>query len=73
MVLCNLRKDFFLRMWDFFGKLLGLTVGTPLQRKLAKLAYYLLGCALLLAVIVFGANKFVASHESTLYAISLGK
>ena len=61
------------RTWDFFGKFLGLTEGTPLQRKLAKLAYILLFCAILLAIIVFAVNKFNVTHEVTIYAISLGK
>jgi Na+-exporting ATPase len=46
------------RVYDFVGKFLGLTEGTPLQRKLSKLAYLLFGCAILLAIIVFGVNKF---------------
>lgn len=62
-----------LNTWDAVGKLLGLTVGTPLQRKLSKLAYVLLFCAILLAIIVFGVNKFNVTHEVTIYAISLGK
>lgn len=61
-----------LRTWDAIGKFLGLTEGTPLQRKLAKLAYCLFGCAILLAVIVFAVNKFVMSHEVVIYAIALG-
>jgi P-type Na+/K+ transporter len=62
-----------LNTYDAIGKLLGLTVGTPLQRKLAKLAYCLLFCAVLLAIIVFAANKFHIPHEVAIYAISLGK
>jgi len=62
-----------LRTWDGVGKFLGLTEGTPLQRKLAKLAYILFGCALLLAIIVFGVNKFNVTHEVQIYAISLGE
>lgn len=62
-----------LRTWDAVGKFLGLTEGTPLQRKLAKLAYCLFGCALLLAIIVFAVNKFDVSHEVVIYAIALGK
>ncbi|CUS14038.1 unnamed protein product [Tuber aestivum] len=61
-----------LKTWDAIGKLLGLTVGTPLQRKLAKLAYCLLLCAVVLAIIVFAANKFRIPHEVVIYAISLG-
>ncbi|KAF4628235.1 hypothetical protein G7Y89_g9916 [Cudoniella acicularis] len=46
------------RIYDFVGKFLGLTEGTPLQRKLSKVAYILFGCAILLAIIVFGVNRF---------------
>ncbi|KAH8676233.1 potassium/sodium efflux P-type ATPase [Xylariales sp. PMI_506] len=60
------------RIYDFLGKFLGLTEGTPLQRKLSKLAYILFGCALLLAVIVFGVNRFVVPSEVIIYAISTG-
>ena len=42
----------------FVGKFLGLTEGTPLQRKLSALAYLLFGCAILLAIVVFGVNRF---------------
>jgi len=65
-------KGFFLRLWDSVGKFLGLTEGTPLQIKLSKLAYILFGFALLLAVIVFGANKFNVTNEVAIYAISTG-
>jgi magnesium-transporting ATPase (P-type) len=61
-----------LRVWDGIGKFLGLTVGTPLQRKLSKLAYILFGCALLLAIIVFGVNRFNVTNEVAIYAISTG-
>ncbi|KAK4130080.1 potassium/sodium eff [Trichocladium antarcticum] len=62
------------RTYDFFGKFLGLTEGTPLQIKLAKLAYLLFFCALLLAVVVFGVNKFASPmpQEVVIYAISTG-
>jgi Na+-exporting ATPase len=68
----NPMKGSALRTWDAIGKFLGLTEGTPLQRKLAKLAYCLFGCAIILAVIVFGVNKFNVIHEVQIYAISLG-
>ncbi|KAI9800641.1 MAG: hypothetical protein M1825_003963 [Sarcosagium campestre] len=61
-----------LRTWDSIGKFLGLTVGTPLQKKLSKLAYALLFCALILALIVFGVNKFNVPKEVAIYAISTG-
>ncbi|KAI4252222.1 MAG: hypothetical protein L6R42_008063, partial [Xanthoria sp. 1 TBL-2021] len=63
-------KGVLLRIWDGVGEFLGLTVGTPLQRKLSKLAYILFGCALLLAIIVFGVNKFNVTNEVAIYAIS---
>lgn len=66
-------KGIVLRIWDGIGHFLGLTVGTPLQRKLSKLAYILFGCALLLAIIVFGVNKFHVTNEVAIYAISTGK
>ncbi len=60
------------RVYDFVGKLLGLTEGTPLQRKLSKVAYLLFGCAILLAIIVFGVNRFNVTDEVAIYAISTG-
>ncbi|KAM0450005.1 hypothetical protein ACHAO4_006884 [Trichoderma viride] len=60
------------RIYDFLGKFLGLTVGTPLQRKLSALAYVLFGCAVILAIIVFGVNGFNMRHEVIIYATSLG-
>lgn len=60
------------RIYDVLGKFLGLTEGTPLQRKLAKLAYVLFGMAVLLAMVVFGVNKFKLRNEVIIYATSLG-
>jgi Na+-exporting ATPase len=65
-------KGGFRRVYDFIGKFLGLTEGTPLQRKLSKLAYLLFFSALLLAVIVFAVNKFNVPNEVIIYAISTG-
>ncbi|KIV84966.1 potassium/sodium efflux P-type ATPase, fungal-type [Exophiala sideris] len=61
-----------LRVWDAVGKFLGLTEGTPLQIKLSKLAYILFGCAIVLAIIVFGVNRFNVTNEVAIYAISTG-
>ena len=69
----QLAKGAMLRIWDAFGKFLGLTEGTPLQRKLSKLAYVLFGGSILLAIIVFGANKFNITNEVAIYAISTGR
>ena len=60
------------RTYDVVGKFLGLTEGTPLQRKLSKVAYVLFGCAILLAIIVFGVNRFNVTDEVAIYAISTG-
>jgi len=67
-------KGAFRRTYDFLGKFLGLTEGTPLQIKLSKLAYFLFFCALFLAVIVFSVNKWrlPLDKEIVLYAISTG-
>ncbi|TFB03020.1 Calcium-transporting ATPase 3 [Trichoderma ghanense] len=60
------------RIYDLVGKFLGLTVGTPLQRKLSALAYVLFGCAVGLALVVFGVNRFNLRNEVIIYATSLG-
>ncbi|PTB73758.1 cation transporting ATPase [Trichoderma longibrachiatum ATCC 18648] len=60
------------RIYDVVGKFLGLTVGTPLQRKLSALAYVLFGCAVGLALVVFGVNRFDLRNEVIIYATSLG-
>ncbi|KAF1984191.1 potassium/sodium efflux P-type ATPase [Aulographum hederae CBS 113979] len=65
-------KGLALRTWDAIGKFLGLTEGTPLQIKLSKLAYILFGFAILLAIIVFGVNRFNVTNEVAIYAISTG-
>lgn len=45
------------RVWDWVGEFLGLTVGTPLQRKLSQLFHYIFMFAVVCAVIVLEANK----------------
>ncbi|KAG6014516.1 hypothetical protein E4U43_006446 [Claviceps pusilla] len=60
------------RTYDVLGKFLGLTEGTPLQRKLSALAYVLFGCAVILAMVVFGVNRFDLRNEVIIYATSLG-
>ncbi len=62
----------FRRFFDFLGRFLGLTEGTPLQRKLAALAYYLFGCAILLTMIVFAVHSFNIDNEVVVYSISTG-
>ncbi|KAM3566442.1 hypothetical protein ARSEF4850_000584 [Beauveria asiatica] len=64
----------FKRAWKsatrVLGQFFGLTVGTPLQRKLAKLFLGLLGFAIICAIIVLGANKFNAQTDVILYAVT---
>lgn len=57
---------------DAVGRFLGVNVGTPLQRKLSKLALLLLGTAIICAIIVLGANKFDSSQEVVIYAVATG-
>ncbi|KAK6358721.1 Na+ ATPase [Orbilia blumenaviensis] len=57
---------------DAIGRFLGINVGTPLQRKLSKLAILLFGIAIICAIIVFGANKFRTDKEVIIYAVATG-
>lgn len=57
---------------DAIGRFLGLNVGTPLQKKLSKLAMLLFGIAVVCAIIVLGANKFNARQEVIIYAVATG-
>lgn len=53
----QLVKGLFWRSFDSVAKVLGLTEGTPLQRKLSLVAIFLLLVAILLASIVFAVNR----------------
>ena len=57
---------------DFIGHFLGVNVGTPLQRKLSKLAILLLFIAILCAIIVMAANNFTNDKETIVYAVATG-
>lgn len=57
---------------DAIGGFLGVNVGTPLQRKLAKLALLLFGVAVVCAIIVLAANDFIGSQEVVIYAVATG-
>lgn len=65
-------KGLFVKVWRKFLKgiktILGL-VGTPLQITLSKFALLLFGLAILLAVIVFSANKWQVGGEVLIYGI----
>lgn len=57
---------------DALGRFLGVSVGTPLQRKLSKLALLLLGTAIICAIIVLAANKFSSDQQVVIYAVATG-
>lgn len=57
---------------DAVGRFLGVNVGTPLQRKLSKLALILLGTAIVCAIIVMAANDFKSQKEVIIYAVATG-
>ncbi|KAM5440594.1 P-type ATPase [Microsporum canis] len=61
-----------LTIYDAAGEILGLNVGTPLQKKLSKLALLLLGTAVICAIIVLAANKFSNHQEVIVYAVATG-
>ena len=54
---------------DAIGTFLGTTVGTPLSRKLSKLALILFAIAVVFAIIVMASQKFVVTSEVAIYAI----
>jgi P-type Na+/K+ transporter len=61
-----------LTVWDQAGRFLGLNVGTPLQRKLSRLAIGLFIIAVIFAIIVLAANHFSSSREVIIYAVATG-
>lgn len=54
------------------GRFLGVNVGTPLQKKLSKLALLLFGIAIVCAIIVLGANEFSNNKQVIIYAVATG-
>lgn len=57
---------------DAVGHFLGVNVGTPLQRKLSRLALLLFGIAVVCAIIVLAANNFANDQEVIIYAVATG-
>lgn len=53
------------------GAFLGTTVGTPLHRKLSKLAVLLFCIAVIFAIVVMASEKFDVNREVAIYAISV--
>ncbi|KAE8156878.1 hypothetical protein BDV40DRAFT_305670 [Aspergillus tamarii] len=71
------KKRWYVQAWtltgtDAVGRFLGVNVGTPLQRKLSKLAIILFGVAVLFAIVVMAANLFSDNNEVILYAVGTG-
>ncbi|KAI1816715.1 potassium/sodium efflux P-type ATPase [Poronia punctata] len=61
-----------LTMTDAVGRFLGVNVGTPLQKKLSKLAILLFFIAVVFAIVVLAANKFSSKSEVIIYAVATG-
>lgn len=59
------------KTWDHIGEFLGVTVGTPLQKKMSRLFLSILGIAIICAIIVIGANGFTSRNDVIIYAITL--
>ena len=57
---------------DAIGHFLGVNVGTPLQKKLSRLALLLFGIAVVCAIIVLAANRFSNNQEVIIYAVATG-
>ncbi|PYH87824.1 potassium/sodium eff [Aspergillus ellipticus CBS 707.79] len=71
------KKRWYVEAWtltctDAVGRFLGINVGTPLQRKLSKLALMLFGIAVVFAIIVMGANGMRNEKEVIIYAVATG-
>lgn len=61
-----------LTVTDAIGHFLGVNVGTPLQKKLSRLAVLLFFVAVVCAIIVLGANGFQNRQEVIIYAVATG-
>ncbi|KAL5001381.1 hypothetical protein BDV10DRAFT_199253 [Aspergillus recurvatus] len=71
------KKRWYVQAWlltstDTIGRFLGVNVGTPLQRKLSRLAVALFGVAVVFAVVVMSANYWRDNNEVILYAVATG-
>ncbi|CAI4210270.1 unnamed protein product [Parascedosporium putredinis] len=63
---------YFLTAYDAVLRFLGVTVGTPLQKKLSKFAILLFFVAIICAIIVLAANSFSSKQEVVIYAVATG-
>lgn len=65
-------KTLLVAVKDYILRFLGLNTGTPLQRKLAKLALFLFALAVVFALVVLAANKFSNNNDVIIYAVATG-
>ncbi|KAI5957889.1 hypothetical protein CANMA_004372 [Candida margitis] len=56
-------------VYDIVGNILGVTVGTPLQKKLSWLAIFLFWVAVVFAIVVLGSQKMNVTRNVAVYAI----
>ncbi|EGV66011.1 P-type ATPase [Yamadazyma tenuis] len=56
-------------IYNVICNVLGVNVGTPLQRKLSWLAIFLFWVAVIFAIVVMGSQKFIVNTEVAIYAI----
>lgn len=54
---------------DICLNILGVNVGTPLQRKLSLLAIFLFCVAVIFAIVVMGSQRMIVNREVAIYAI----
>ncbi|KAJ5972919.1 ATPase P-type K/Mg/Cd/Cu/Zn/Na/Ca/Na/H-transporter [Penicillium vulpinum] len=71
------KKRWYIQAWtltttDAIGRFLGTNVGTPLQRKLSKLALLLFGIAVVFAIVVAASNDWRGDNEVIIYAVATG-
>jgi Na+-exporting ATPase len=64
------KRTWYMRVASQVAKFAGLTVGTPLQRKLSELFLWLFGIAIICAIVVLGANRFDSRRDVIIYAIT---
>ncbi|KAJ5144839.1 ATPase P-type K/Mg/Cd/Cu/Zn/Na/Ca/Na/H-transporter [Penicillium atrosanguineum] len=71
------KKRWYAQAWtltgaDAVGRFLGVNIGTPLQRKLSKLACLLFGIAVVFAIVCMASNSFSSNTEVIMYAVATG-
>jgi len=68
----HILQAWILTLGDAVGRFLGVNVGTPLQKKLSRLAIMLFGIAVVFAIVVLAANGFANKQEVIIYAVGTG-